>query len=96
MKKIVDIYRCKKKEGAYIYLAKGSSIDELPQALLEQTGKLELAMTMLLTPEKKLARADVAKVLESLDSQGFYLQMPPAPESYMQQIANDKLTQKPI
>lgn len=96
MKKIVDIYRCKKKDGAYIYMEKGVAIDSLPKALLEQTGALELAMTMLLTPEKKLARADISRVLESLENQGFYLQMPPVAESYMQQIQNDKLTQKPV
>ena len=96
MKKIVDIYRCAKKEGAYIFLEKGKSTDELPKALTEQTGRLELAMTLLLTPDKKLAQADVRKVIESLEKQGFYLQLPPQPEGYMQTIQNDKLTTKPV
>ncbi len=53
MKKIVDVYRCKKKEGAYIYIEKGFDLETLPEALRVQTGALEQAMTIVLTPEKK-------------------------------------------
>jgi hypothetical protein len=31
----------------------------------------------MLTKKKKLARADVLKVIEDIHRQGFYLQMPP-------------------
>ena len=31
----------------------------------------------MLDPERKLARADATEVLEKIDQQGFYLQMPP-------------------
>lgn len=48
-------------------------------------------MVLVLTPEKKLARASVEKVIESIENQGFYLQMPPPPESYMNEIPNDKM-----
>jgi uncharacterized protein YcgL (UPF0745 family) len=34
-------------------------------------------MVLLLTPEKVLARANVAVVLADIKAQGFYLQMPP-------------------
>jgi uncharacterized protein YcgL (UPF0745 family) len=35
-------------------------------------------MTLLLTPERKLARVEAPKVLESIAEQGFFLQMPPS------------------
>lgn len=96
MKKIIDIYRCKNKDDAYIYVEKGFDLKELPEALLKQTGKLEFSMTFVLTPDRKLAQTTAEKVLEALEKQNFYLQLPPPKEEYMQQIPNDKLPQQPI
>ncbi len=96
MKTIVDIYRSKKKEGAYVYIEQGKALDELPEALLKQCGVLELSLTMVLTPDKKLANANARNVLAALKENGFYLQMPPQPEAYMQKVPNDKLPNQPI
>jgi len=52
-------------------------VEDVPDALLARFGELAPVMTVLLTPERKLARADVAVVLASIQDQGFYLQMPP-------------------
>lgn len=75
---LCEIYRCSKKEGMYIYLAKGDEIDALPDALKQTTGRMELAMTLVLTADKKLARANAEDVLASIKEKGFYLQMPPS------------------
>ncbi len=96
MKKIVDIYRSKKKDGAYIYVEKGKDLKTLPEALLQQTGHLDLAMTLLITPDKKLSNANAKNVLAAIDENGFYLQLPPQAEGYMQAMQNDKLTNRPI
>jgi uncharacterized protein len=82
-KVLCDVYKTKKKDETYLYVSRKDALTRVPDALLEQFGKPELAMTMILTPEKKLARADIDKVLKALDEQGFYLQMPPAKETYM-------------
>ncbi|MCT7359822.1 MAG: hypothetical protein COB09_03295 [Thalassobium sp.] len=82
-KVLCDVYKTKKKDEAYLYVSRKDALTRVPDALIEQFGKPELAMTMILTPEKKLARADIDKVLQALDEQGFYLQMPPAKETYM-------------
>ncbi|UXD87417.1 YcgL domain-containing protein [Thalassolituus hydrocarboniclasticus] len=82
-KVLCDVYKTKKKDETYLYVSRKDALSRVPEALLEQFGKPELAMTMILTPEKKLARADIDKVLKALDEQGFYLQMPPAKETYM-------------
>ena len=58
-------------------------LDKVPEELFELFGKPELAMTLILTADKKLARTDGEKVLQSIDENGFYLQMPPARETYM-------------
>lgn len=88
MKKLCSIYRSPKEEGMYLYVDKDNDLASVPEALLKRFGQPELAMTLLLTPDKKLARADVAKVLETIEEQGFYLQMPPRPDEIMQDLRN--------
>lgn len=78
MNKIIcEIYRCSNKEGMYVYLARGDSLNQLPELLRKRAGNMELAMTLMITPEKKLARTKASEVLAAIKNQGFYLQMPP-------------------
>lgn len=95
MKIICDIYRSPKKEGMYLYVTKQEGLERVPEALLERFGKPDHAMTLLLTPEKTLSRTTPEKVAEALDNQGFYLQLPPQGEDYMQAVNehNSKLSQ---
>lgn len=82
-KMLCDIYKSPKKDEAYLYVEQKQGIKELPDSLLEIFGAPELAMTMILTEDKKLARADAQKVMADIREKGFYLQMPPARETYM-------------
>lgn len=91
-KKTVDIYRSKRKEGAYLYVSKDMPLEKLPDALSRQFGVPEFAMTLELTPERKLARVDILHVMNALNTQGFFLQMPPRTDEYMGYIPNDKLS----
>lgn len=92
-KMICAVFRSTKKEGAYLYLNKAKGLECLPDALTALFGKPQEAFTMLLTPEKKLAHADVHKVLAELSDKGYYLQLPPPQPDYMQEINkhNNKL-----
>ena len=83
---LCDIYRSAKTQGMYLYVARDLGLAELPEALLRQFGKAELALTLELTPEKKLARANIEQVLACLSESGYYLQMPPRADTYMQGI----------
>jgi hypothetical protein len=74
---ICDIYKGSKKEGMYLYVDKKEGLGKVPDALLASFGQLALVTTLIITPSKKLARADARQVLEEIDRQGFYLQMPP-------------------
>ena len=93
----VCIFRCQKEEGLYLYVNQREGLQRVPEELLKQLGRTELAMTLDLAPERKLARADSGKVLQALDEQGYYLQLPPrhgsSAESDMLSIrqANSKL-----
>jgi uncharacterized protein YcgL (UPF0745 family) len=90
---ICSVYRSLKKDETYLYIDKSRGLEAVPEALLALFGEPRLVMTMLLKEERPLARVDVKKVLAAIQEQGYYLQMPPPPEAYMQEINkhNDKL-----
>jgi uncharacterized protein YcgL (UPF0745 family) len=77
MKRLVEIFRSPRKQEMYLYVDKHSGCAEVPDVLLTQFGDPESVMTLLLTPQRKLARADAAEVLQKIEEQGFFLQMPP-------------------
>ena len=78
MKILCDIYNGAKKEEMYLYVPKDPGLSNVPESLLANFGQLQLVTTMLLTPSRKLARADITKVLTEIIDNGFYLQLPPA------------------
>lgn len=72
-----SVYRSPRKEGMYVYVPKQVGVTELPADLLTQFGTPGHVMDLELHAGVKLARVDVQEVLEAVQSQGFYLQMPP-------------------
>lgn len=85
------IYKSLKKEELYLYLQKKDDFSDIPEPLLNSFGRLEFVMELEITPERKLAREDVNKVLSSLQEKGFFVQIPPTlmPNSLFQK--NTKL-----
>lgn len=77
MKILCDIYKTASKDEMYLYLCRARGFKSVPEALLKSFGEPILVTTMVLTEAKKLARADVIKVMADLTAPGFYLQMPP-------------------
>jgi len=80
---ICSIYRSKKKDEMYLYVNKTKALSMVPEALLKMFGKPEHRMDMLLTADKKLARAESESILSAIKDQGYYLQMPPVREKYL-------------
>lgn len=93
MKTLCDVYRSPREDEMYLYVDKREGTGRVPEKLLELFGKPQHLVTMLLTPEKKLARAEASKVLSEIAERGYYLQMPPVSDSEMRAIAaqNSKL-----
>ena len=75
---MVTIYRSLHKAEMYLYVPRTTALSDLPEALLKHFGEARKVTDILLTPDRKLARADTARVLEQLKDPGYYLQMPPA------------------
>ena len=74
------IYKSLNKDYLYLYVAKKDDFSNVPDALLNHLGKIEFVIDMELSPERKLAREDAGKVIESLKEQGFFVQLPPQKE----------------
>ncbi|MDZ4297456.1 MAG: YcgL domain-containing protein [Moraxellaceae bacterium] len=76
-----SIYESSSKREMYLYVLKQEGFKRVPEPLLELMGKKPRFVTdLVLTPERKLARANVDEVIEKISADGFYLQMPPPPE----------------
>jgi len=81
MSLLCQVFRGSRKQEMYLYVDKARGLQDVPDALLDQFGEPTSVMILQLTPQYRLARADAATVLASIETQGFYLQMPPiAPE----------------
>jgi uncharacterized protein YcgL (UPF0745 family) len=75
--KVCKVYRSERKTDTYLYLAADRKFGDLPEELRWTFGEPAFVMDLLLTPERKLARVDVERVLMDLKEQGFSLQLPP-------------------
>ena len=73
---ICGIYRSDKKEETYLYLARGTEFDDLPAELQQLFPEPVLVTNLVLSPERKLAQVDVNKVIEHLENDGFFVQLP--------------------
>lgn len=91
MKRICSIYRSPKKNQMYLYVLKSDVLTRVPDALLGLFGKPQHAFDLVLSPERALAREDINKVLENLDTQGYHLQLPPPEEEYIEHLPEELL-----
>ena len=64
----------------YLYLVNRDDFSKVPEELLNNFGKLEFVMEIELTEDKKLAKEEAKKVIESLNTKGFFIQLPPQKE----------------
>ena len=71
------VYRCGKQAEMYLYLRADFELEDVPEALRQRMGSVTQVMELHLSAERKLARADVKVVMQTLSEQGYYLQMPP-------------------
>jgi uncharacterized protein YcgL (UPF0745 family) len=72
-----SVYRSRRKDYTYIFLAEGRSLEQLPVELLAVFGTPEFVIDLELSTERELATEDVRQVIENLCDQGYHLQLPP-------------------
>jgi uncharacterized protein YcgL (UPF0745 family) len=71
------VYKSRRKADTFVYLAARDDFARLPEPLRTQMGPLDFVLEVALTPQRRLAREDVAVVRENLSARGFHVQFPP-------------------
>jgi len=74
------VYRSQRKADTYVYLRERDAFGLLPAPIAATLGPLHFVIELALSPERKLAREDVATVMANLAGPGFHLQLPPPPD----------------
>ena len=79
--RLVEIFKGDKNEEMYLYVDQKKGLQKVPEDLLASFGRIESVMVLPMTQDKKLARVKASDVLEGISKEGYFLQMPPAPEA---------------
>lgn len=76
-----DIFKSSKKDEMYLYVLhkenQDESLESVPASVLNAFGRLTFVMSLDLDEKRKLARVNVLHVMDSLQTKGFFIQMPP-------------------
>jgi len=75
--RLVKIFKGARKPDAYLYVDFTDELSRVPEALLSQFGDTIEVLSLKLSADRELARADAAEVLAQIERTGFYLQLPP-------------------
>lgn len=70
------VYRSTRRDDTYLLTDRGETFEHIPGELLQHLGRLEFSFEFALTPERQLARADGRTVIDHIERDGYYLQMP--------------------
>ena len=92
MKLLVSVYKTAKKEGMYLYVLKSEQMKKVPDGLQALFGQPLHIMDFILSPERKLAHVSTENIIEALHSTGYYLQMPPSQDDYIEHLPDELLT----
>lgn len=71
------VYKSSSKAETYVFLRERDATRVLPRELASALGELRFVMDLELTPERRLARIDVATLRAALAERGFHIQLPP-------------------
>jgi uncharacterized protein YcgL (UPF0745 family) len=73
----VSAYKSSKKEELYVFVDKQKGLEALPAEFKVMFGETHYVTDFELTPNRKLGREDAAKVYQSIESKGYFVQLPP-------------------
>lgn len=74
----VVVYRSRRMPDTYIYIKQSASIEDLPEGLAQKFRNPEPFLEIELHAKRYLQQADPIKVMTAIETQGYYLQLPPA------------------
>ena len=82
------VYRSSKKPETYLFLPLGGVYDDLPDELRTMFGEPLPVMKLDLEPGTRLAQAEAPRVIEALETEGYFLQLPP--DTTVEELLNRK------
>ncbi|WP_395342359.1 YcgL domain-containing protein [Ningiella sp. W23] len=92
------VYKSKKKADSYLYINKKDDFSQVPESLLQIFGQPQFVMLIPVNKRERLGGMPKQVILDKLESEGFYLQLPPKVESLLEQhrasLVNDSSTGK--
>jgi uncharacterized protein YcgL (UPF0745 family) len=71
------VYKSLKQFDYFLYVRTADELSRLPDGLRQLLGKVEKVIELELHARRTLAQADVREVMHQIETQGYYLQMPP-------------------
>lgn len=84
---LCSIYKSSKKAEMYLYIARpevsenqaetNDPLDVLPEPMRPAFGRATFVMDLELSESRKLARVNVLHVMDSIQTKGFFIQVPP-------------------
>jgi len=83
------IYKSAEKEQTYLFVKTRDDFSTVPEPLMLTFGTPTLVTITNLATKEKLAFANLDKVKNNLNEQGYYLQLPPPPEDLLKQHKAD-------
>jgi uncharacterized protein YcgL (UPF0745 family) len=86
------VYKSVRKDSTYLYVERRDDFSKVPEALLQTFGTPVLVTLINLARREHLALADIDKVKQQLQGQGYYLQIPPPVDNLLAE--HKKLSQQ--
>lgn len=73
--KYCAVYKTHKRNGVYLFVKEKGCFSDVPKALLDQLGSLELVMVLPFVSQKKLVKTDPKTLINALNNTGYFLQI---------------------
>jgi len=77
VKLVCQVYRSPRREGVYLYVDRARGLQDVPEELLHSFGEPAEVISLLLTPDRRLAQLESIEVLAAIHDRGYFLQLPP-------------------
>ena len=79
------VYKSIRKLQTYLFIEKRDNFDPVPEQLLIQFGPPQLVSLLNIKPDTTLAMTDANSVIEAIQKNGYFLQLPPPPVDYLKE-----------
>jgi len=82
--KLCAVYKASKRADTYLYVQNKDDFSKVPDALLKAVGKPVFVMLIPIQKRAHIANLPTKEFVEKLESEGFYLQLPPKAENLLE------------